>query len=118
MVGDMEQNPAFERLAQFLTTRLLSRGIRPDTLESWDAPEEGTILDLLDMRVLHRFVHIFHEHGWTPSIPGSDADSTPRHSIAQRLMSPVSTTYNAGMSELLTRIEALQRRVYEITVYL
>lgn len=63
MVGDLEQNPAFEHLAQLLARHFLGRGIRPDALEVGDASVVRAIFDLFDMRVLHRFVDILRQHG-------------------------------------------------------
>jgi hypothetical protein len=75
MVCDLEQNPPFKYFAQLLARRLLSRGIRPDTLEVGDATIACTILDLFDMRVPHGLVDILRERGQVPPVSGSGAAS-------------------------------------------
>jgi len=82
MVGDLEQNPAFEHFAQLLARRFLGCCIRPDTLKVGDATVVRTILDLLDMRVLHCLINILRQHGQVPSVSGSGAASKAFLSIA------------------------------------
>src|SRR6266849_2846020 len=62
MISNVEEDPAFQHLTQFLAAFLFSRFVCPDTLEARNLAKIGSVFNLLIVSVLHRFVDILIEH--------------------------------------------------------
>src|SRR6266699_6217461 len=86
MISNVEEYPAFQNLTQFLAAFLFSWFVCPDALEARNPAKVGSVLNLLTLGMLHRFVDILIEHDLVHSFSIRKLMRTIMSSIAHALV--------------------------------